>query len=291
MTVKRPFLKPHYCYQIVPTVGVFLLAENGYLLLKGSLYEKLIPLLTGELTDSDIVQQLTGDAPAAHIFYALGRLRRQGIIADKPSSLPKREAAYWHIAGAAVDQVETRLTQTAVSVHPLFDIDLTSFTKSLREQGVETAPPGKLNIVITNNYLHPDLAAINQMAVTHMQPWLLIKPIGTEIWVGPLFVPGETGCWACFSVRLAGHRKIEAYLQTQSDDLRQHTTAVAALPSTRQLAFNIAATDISRWLVQGSSPLVGNVLSVDTLTWQQQQHSLTRRPQCPVCGNPQHVTQ
>jgi len=285
---KRPFLKLHLRQEVVPTIGVFLRSEQEHVLLKGDVYEKLLPLLNGTFTESELVQQLADTAPAAHIFYALGRLRRQGLIADKPDGLPPSEAAYWHLTHADMIQVDSVLRETAVSLQTLFDFDLTSFTALLNQQKINTASSGTCNIVFTDDYLHPELSDINQIAVDEKRPWLLVRPVGIELWVGPLFVPQQTGCWACLATRLQGHRKVEAYLKMQLG-VHPQGTAVSGLPSTQQIALGIAATEIANWLVQGSSPLVGHVLSLNTRTWQQQIHTVTKRPQCPVCGDAEMV--
>ncbi|KAA3659496.1 MAG: adenylate cyclase, partial [Chloroflexi bacterium] len=285
---KRPFLPPHLRQEVVPNVGVFLRSEQEHVLLKGDVYEKLLPLLDGTFTESELVQQLADVAPAAHIFYALGRLRQQGFIADKPNELHQSEAAYWHLTNADVTQVEGVLRETAVSLHPLFDFNTTPFTALLAQQKIGIASSGALNIVFTNDYLHPDLSDINQLALDEKQPWLLVRPVGVELWIGPLFVPQQTGCWACLATRLQGHRKVEAYLKMQLG-VHVQGTAVSALPSTQQIAFGITATEITKWLVQGKSQLVAHVLSLNTYTWQQQLHTLTKRPQCPVCGDVEMV--
>ena len=281
---KRPFLHPHLNQNVVPDVGVFLRSEHEHVLLKGKVYEKLLPLLDGTRTESELVQQLAEVAPAAHVFYALGRLRRQEVLGDFPTDLPPAESAYWQLANVDAGKVSETLRETAVSIHPLFDFDITPFTTLLKQQHISIAPASTLNVVFTNGYLHPELEKINQTALEDKQPWLLVRPVGVSVWIGPLFVPQQTGCWACLANRLRGHRKVEAYLEMQSGTLPA-TTAVSALPSTQQLALSIAATEVANWLAQGTCPLVGHILSINTQSWQQRQHTLTRRPQCPGCGN------
>ena len=52
-------------------------------------------------------------------------------------------------------------------------------------------------------YLHPDLDALNQNYTPAGRRWLLIKPHGRELWLGPLFDPEQPGCWACLQRLLA----------------------------------------------------------------------------------------
>jgi oxazoline/thiazoline synthase len=287
----HPQLKSHFRYEVVPNVGVFLLSEQESILLNGTLYEKLIPLLTGQHSDKAITLQLASVAPAAHVYYAIGRLQKKGMITTQPSSMPSAQAAYWHLAEVDVNEIGASLHNTAVSLHPLIESDLTPFTTLLQAQSFQIAPTGTIAVIVTDDYLHPQLAAVNQTMLAEKRPFLLIKPVGIEPWVGPFIIPGETGCWTCLAARLQGLRKVETYLQLQSGDPSPRTTAVSALPSTPHIAYSIAATELSKWVVQHRSLLAGRILSLNTLTWQQQIHTLTKRPQCLVCGRPQLVQQ
>ncbi|MCP5095206.1 MAG: TOMM precursor leader peptide-binding protein, partial [Chloroflexi bacterium] len=286
-----PQIKSHFRYEIIPNVGVFLLSEHEHILLKGILYEHLIPLLTGEYSDKALTEQLKDIAPAAHVYFAIGRLKQQGAITTQPSSLPTEQAAYWHLAEMDINQVEPGFSNTAVSLHQLTTLNLSPLTSQLQAQSIDIKPSSGIDLIVTDDYLHPRLATINEQNMVDKRPFLLIKPLGTELWIGPLIIPGETGCWACLATRLQGHRKVETYLQLQSGDASPRTTAVAALPSTPHIAYSIATTELSKWFVTGKSRLAGKVLGLNTLTWQQQMHTLTKRPQCPVCGNPQTVTE
>ena len=45
------------------------------------------------------------------------------------------------------------------------------------------------------------LAELNAERLTARRPWLLVKPLGTTLWIGPVFRPGTTGCWECLAQR------------------------------------------------------------------------------------------
>jgi thiazole/oxazole-forming peptide maturase SagD family component len=61
----------------------------------------------------------------------------------------------------------------------------------------------------------------------------------------------------------------------------------AALPSTVTTAVQMAATETAKWIVQGKSDtLEGRLITFDTRTFETQAHTLTRRLQCPCCGEP-----
>ena len=80
-------------------------------------------------------------------------------------------------------------------------------------------PESDVTVVVTDDYLRPALAAWNASSLASGRPWLLVKPVGIETWIGPVFVPGQTACWECLAQRLRGHRKLE------------HTSSSAAAPT------------------------------------------------------------
>jgi ribosomal protein S12 methylthiotransferase accessory factor len=74
-------------------------------------------------------------------------------------------------------------------------------------------------------------------------------------------------------------------------------TAFAALPSTIQTAIALTTTEIAKWLVKQMIPeakiqtLAGKIITLDQTNFTLKTHSLTQRPQCPACGNPDLVSQ
>src|SRR6266480_7873524 len=67
---------------------------------------------------------------------------------------------------------------------------------------------GQFGVALTDDYLQEALATYNQAALALQRPWLLVKPVGTINWIGPVFRPGKTGCWQCLAHRLRGNRDI-----------------------------------------------------------------------------------
>ena len=96
--------------------------------------------------------------------------------------------------------------------------------ESLTAVGIKTKPwenypltsdRNALLVVLTDDYLQPQLKEINKTALSASQPWLLAKPVGGVLWLGPIFEPENTGCWECLSQRLRGHREVEATVLRQ----------------------------------------------------------------------------
>jgi ribosomal protein S12 methylthiotransferase accessory factor len=146
---------------------------------------------------------------------------------------------------------------------------------------------GNLGVVVTGDYLDQGLRAYNQEALSLGRPWMLIKPVGGQILVGPVFQPHRTGCWECLAQRLRINRAVETFVQRKQgrDDL--FPIPAAETTATRELAYGIAATEIAKWIAR-EEPLhsEGHVLSVDIRSWRFQTHVLTRQPHCRACGEP-----
>jgi bacteriocin biosynthesis cyclodehydratase domain-containing protein len=284
----RPRFKPWFRCEIIPSEGVILLSDRGHSLLPGSLYLHLVPLLDGQHTVDEIADCLKGDLPAAQVFYAVELLRRRGYLTDVDSSLPPDQAAFWDTLGIDAN-VATRLLQgTTVRVSTIGNIDPAPFLALLTSLGIRIADDGDRWIVLTDDYLRDGLDAINHDALAHHRPWLLIKPVGSELWLGPLFLPGKTGCWACLAHRLRGSRKVESYLQTKRETLDPFISLPAALPSTVHTAFSIAATALAKWIARGvDETLEGQIVTLNMLSLTKHNHALIKRSQCPSCGNPE----
>jgi ribosomal protein S12 methylthiotransferase accessory factor len=200
--------------------------------------------------------------------------------------MPPEQAAFWDLLDVNPRDATKRLQETTVSVVSFGEIDPAPLHAILASLGVHVSNDGRLCVVLTEDYLCDELDAFNLKALTYGHPWLLVKPVGTELWIGPLFLPEKTGCWACLAHRLRGAGKVESYLQEKKNTLSPFAPPVAALPSTLQTAYNIAATETAKWIVCGQNEeLEGQVVTLDTISLAKQSHRLVRRPQCPRCGD------
>jgi bacteriocin biosynthesis cyclodehydratase domain-containing protein len=149
-------------------------------------------------------------------------------------------------------------------------------------EALAVGDPARLLVVATDDYLREPLAGINEQALRSGQPWLLVKPVGALLWLGPLLVPGQTACWECLAQRLRANRSVDTHLHAATGRSAPAVSR-AASPATIQLAYTLAAREASRWL-EGAAP--AGLVTVDVRTWQTRAHELVRRPQCPACGDP-----
>jgi ribosomal protein S12 methylthiotransferase accessory factor len=286
--LKRPQFKAHLHVEVVEGEGIFLLSEHKQSLLKGRLYELVVPLIDGHRSVDDIVQRLRDKADPARVLYALARLEQKGCLAECEETLQVGEAALWTIQGIDPQLAVRRLAETRVSVTALGETAPEPLATILRSLHVQVGEGGRRGVVLTDDYLRGGLEAYNQEALRSGTSWLLAKPVGSEIWIGPIFRPGVTACWACLAHRLRANRTVETFVQKRKGLPEPIPVHRAFTPATLQIAWNIAATEIAAWCVRGESPkLEGKILTFDLRSFETRTHTLIRLPQCPVCGRPE----
>jgi ribosomal protein S12 methylthiotransferase accessory factor len=282
----RPQFKPQFRVEVVPGEGVFLLSELHQAVLQGSLYEIVAPCLDGRAVE-EVCASLRGQATPAHVFYTLAQLEKRGYLAEADDARPTAESALWAEQQVDPAAAARRLAETPVTIRAVGAADVAPLRDLLRSIGVRMDGEQALTVVATDGYLRSDLRACNEEALQHGRPWLLVKPVGRWVWLGPLFVPGKTGCWACLAERLQANAPVLAYLESKRGHTGEFGAHRAATPATLQAAWALAATAIASWVVRGELPhLEGKVRSLDVLTAESQNHTLVRLPSCAVCGEP-----
>lgn len=283
---RRPQFKPQLRVEVVPGDGVFLFSELHQAVLQGSLYELIAPCLDGRPVE-DVCAQLTGKATPAHVFYTLAQLEKRGYLAEANNARPATESALWGELEVDHGSAARRLAERPVAVRSVGAVDVAPLGALLRSLGVGTDGEPALTVVATDGYLRSELRSFNKEALRSKQPWLLVKPVGRMVWLGPLFVPGKTGCWACLTERIQSNSPVLAYLESKRGHTGEFSAHHAATPATLQAAWALAATAVASWVVRGELPhLEGKIRSLDVLTAESQTHTLVRLPSCRICGEP-----
>ena len=203
---------------------------------------------------------------------ALEALRSQRIVSPSTSGDPAA-AAFWDsldCAPAAGRIAHQALTPTGTDL----------IRRALAVNHLRIAEDAPHLVVTTDDYLRPELAGINRRDT----PWLLAKPLGHCLWIGPLIVPGKTSCWHCLAGWLRAQRSSQGALAGFGEEVPQ--PSIAALPTTVGWAAGLIATTAAVWLARDGYPdLEDTILSVDTRTLRQTRHPIRRRPDCPRCGS------
>lgn len=284
--IHQPQFKPCFHLEIL-NHQVFLLSEKEYFVLRGHLYEQLASLIDGQRTVDDLIECLEGQVSAAEVYYALMLMEQKGYIVETTNELSAKTAAFWDLLNIDTAATIRRLQSTKVSIQTCGAVCPQDFISILNSSGIQIDTDGDIEVLLTDDYLQEGIATFNENALRLNRPWMIVKPVGTTLWIGPLFYPGKTGCWDCLAQRLRVNRPVETYIQKQKGTDACFLTSRGVLPSTYQMGLNLAATELVKWIVQGENQeLEGNVVTFDTLSLKTETHRLIQRPQCASCGSP-----
>jgi len=283
--IKKPKLKNSFRLEKIDSAGIFLLSEKGAAFLNDPLSQKVISLLDGKRTEQEIVAQLRNEIPEAYIFYALMELEERGLLVESEADLDPNFALFCQSLSVNANDASQRLQSTRVALRALGSLSCQNLHESLEQLHIQIADDGEIEVIVTDDYLREELDAINRANLERSRPWMLVKPVGTLLWIGPIFKPGKTGCWDCLAQRLRNNRPAEGFIQRRRESFPPLTPPLVDLPMTRQMALTMATHEIFKWILQGENrQLEGIIATYDIQSLAIQNHVVVKRPQCPCCG-------
>jgi bacteriocin biosynthesis cyclodehydratase domain-containing protein len=299
---QRPVLKPWY--RLLHREGNVLLQYGETLVsfegrAAARLLPALLPLLDGARSVDEIVEIL-GPAVRSAVEQALALLDEHELLTDPaPEEIveSERRSAGFLAATDPLGRSEAELlavvraARVAVAGAGALAAEVAS---SLRRSGVSDlerlsldAPSGELQrfqlvLVVPTGEELPALPAWNGAALAGGVPWLQVLPFdGLFSAVGPLYVPGETGCYVCFRTRRAANVDYgPEFLALQEVGAR-----LPAAASLEQTVAGLSATLALRWLAHRDQFLPGTWYALElSLQPALGAHVLYRVPRCPGCS-------
>jgi bacteriocin biosynthesis cyclodehydratase domain-containing protein len=282
----RPVFKPHLQVNAIAGEGVLVLFDDKVSALHGRVYELLAPLIDGTRDSDELVDALTGKADGAQVYYALAQLEKMGHLTEYVPDMPNATAAFWHGMEIEPRAAMEALRSRHVRVRAVGDASAVPLRMALTDLGVvfdeEDTPD--FEVVVTDDYLRRDLDALNLASLQAGRPWFLVKPLGHEPWLGPLFVPGKTGCYRCLAWQLDRNRPLQRFIAEKNKLPEPQTASRAAIPATVNAACQLAAVEVAKFIAGAQKGLEGKVLSLDVRSWTTLSHDLLKHPACPACG-------
>ncbi|MFI6923217.1 TOMM precursor leader peptide-binding protein [Nonomuraea spiralis] len=298
----RPRLKAHFTPQVIDGSKVFLLAEGQHYLVQAAGAGKLLPYLDGRRTVAEIASALSEEVPLPQTLIAIRKFAAFGHLANGRPDWPDATLAFWDAQGIDPVHAHDALSRTEFAVVACEGADAAPMVPVLREHGLRirtrsveeeaAGPGGTLSVVVAGDYLDPALDRLNAAYLAAGHPWALIKPGGITLWVGPVFQPGRTGCWACLAQRLAGNRQVERYLAGKRGGGVPYHPARESAPAGPAVAGGLLAVELARIAAgAASSRLEGRMTTIDLRTLGVAEHTMVRLPQCPACGDPTLISE
>lgn len=278
----QPRLRSDVAAAIVDAARVFLLEDRRHVVFEGRAVAAVAPLLDGSRSRSDLLVELS-DIPFAEVGRALATFEAGGFLAVGPASGDAGAVAWWDAAGVDPAAAATALEGASVALTLLSSAG--GFEEALSGAGLGVGADGP-ELVVVDDYLDDALDEINRRHVDAGTPWMLVKPTGTETWIGPVFRPGESACWECMAQRIRGNRQVERYLGGKDGSVRWLPAHAPVAAAAVQLAGALAALELQRLLAAGATSLDGALVTLDLATLSTERHAVVRQPQCPVCGDP-----
>ena len=261
---------------------LFLIGERDRVLVPGPLHARVARLVDGRRSEWQIVQALEADASPHEVYHALRQLEAQGYLAEAVELAPEA-AAFWYSLGIDAARAAERLAARPVRVLATGGEETAALLDALRGAGVEVGQEAATWTVVARDYLDGELAELNRRALAEGARWLLVKPSGWSPWIGPMFAP-DGPCWECLAHRLRANRPVESFLARTRD--APLTPPRASLPSSLGAALSMASLALARSIVE-DSVRPRHLLALDASRLHIDQHPVTRRPQCPACGDPE----
>ncbi len=293
--IERPVICPNFTVHHVQPDALFLVSESGSYSLSGDVLLALAPYLDGSYSRGEILEALSaeGSFSSLQVNAALVHCATKGYIVSAEVEMTPGQMAWWCDAMVAPRYAQERL-QTCRPCLVEYTAAAGSQGKLLRghleeQYGLSVLEGGErptLYLVLTDDYLHPQLADFNRARLEDGVPWILLSGAGLQPKVGPAFVPGQGSCWECLSFRMLLNQEVKSFLGLR---VQQDAVIRPAVPHAMLAAawMQHAAMEIAKWVVMGEyAGIHEQLLSCNSLAMELEYHRVTRRPQCRSCGNP-----
>ncbi|MEU7061137.1 TOMM precursor leader peptide-binding protein [Streptomyces sp. NPDC046197] len=285
--------KPHLRVEVVAGEAVYLLSERGTTALQGAHVESLAPLLDGTRTLPAVLDEASGTLSPGEAAHVIAELARADLIGYRDPTGDDSAAAYWELAGLPGASAVSALRATLVDLVTLGRVNRALVRRECVASGLTVATGDRraeFVLVLCDDYLDPRLGELDSRLRAEGRHWLLAKPCGSQAWVGPVFGPGERACWSCLAHRLRARIFSQAPVRQALGLPGAVPLPDASLAVVRGLGLHTAVLEAVKWVAGMRYAEQSAVCALDTRTLRTRHHAVTRRPQCPECGDPGLVT-
>lgn len=280
--------KPHFHVKIVNSKQVVLFSEDKQHLLQGFIYVAIAEIISNQPTSEvQLFDVLLTKFPFSCIQEALTRLKKKNFITKHDELEEKNVKSFWSDLELISNKSDQRIVIRNFSQHSSVDI-----FNALNSLSLTVNDEGDFFVVIVDNYICKELEDFNKERLKDGKPWMLLKPSGRNIWIGPIFELNHTGCWSCLAEKLKENRRVEVDL-FGLDNHNLNIQSLTSLPTTYNIAINLAATEIAKWTrSKKSHRLCNHLFTFDLGNMESCLHPFQPKSSC-LCqqSGDQHISQ
>jgi len=268
-----------------------ILSELSSHILHGAGFHRVLSLVDGVRTADRIVEEANGIEPDEVLYYKLLQLEKHNILeeAGKPDS--PADILNDIMNGGELPDVEPSIPGGRVRLVFLGDTARNAISRSLSAAGLilldgtkwrerVNDSAGELWLVAVDDYLEPDIEEFNQLAVDYRRRWILFKPVGIRILIGPYFDTPDTPCWNCLAVILRGHRYAESMINRGNNTYEPLRLSRGWSDASMAIAASLLTSELQR----GTPVGISEILSINLADHSREKHILRKLDGCSVCS-------
>jgi ribosomal protein S12 methylthiotransferase accessory factor len=285
-------LRRHLWAEVVAGEAAYLFSESGVTALTGAHVEQLVPLLDGTRDLPSLLREMPAGTVPGQVEALVTRLIQAGLANLWPQAqivADERSLAYWDAGGLDPAAAVAAIAGARLALIAVGNVDSAATTAALSDAGLSVTPgqdeTADLSVVLCEDYLAADLADIDAAHRAAGRPWLLAKPGGATVWIGPVFQPRQA-CWHCLSARLTAHRQAERYVQAALGRSGPAPRCAVSVQPLAAAAAHLVALEAAKWLAGYRYGDQQSIWTFDSFDLRGRHHELRVRPQCTACGDP-----
>lgn len=276
--------------QIDQSQGVFLRENSSELVQSIPVVKIMLAITSSEIGREEIIRHFSDYGSLQDVLRSLDYLDERGYIHHETDSFPGEQAAFWRELGYDPVSLFHALSSNKIEIVSIGNWDVDSFQASCEAAGIQISSDSpSLRVVLTPDYLHPELDQFNQLAIERKWRWLLVKSGGATPLIGPYFDPGSDshGCWKCLEHRLLLNQpELGFYRSTLGEAEKWKRPCPSHILGEAQ-AIGSTVMEVIGLLYHGNqSPLSDKIIRYNLQDGSRSEHVLTLRPQCSACGDP-----
>jgi len=270
-------VSPRWDVRPFPDVGMVVLDETDTHFLSGEAFQKIAQSIKDRIIEREyLMRAADGAVETAELIFALQSMQDAGYLEDCDTTPCNTDP--WQGTGAECTAVAVANYSSLKCEHLCATLATAGFSVRDDEQSAAIV------LVLVDDYLQPEIKEAAQRYASAQKRWCLCKPIGKEMWIGPLFGLADDACYTCLEDRLICNDRLRVFLDECGVDGELRRSRLHS-PLTQSLAMHLVANALRVSLCDRETNTLANRLITYRVDQMQiRHHAVIKRPQCSECG-------